>query len=174
MTPSARGRPGPDIAALDRFLRSLGVDPARDPEYAGTAEQAGSFLAERTAGLRERPRPLKPLRYRGRRGAAVALERIPVYGLCPHHLTPYFGYATVRYAPRNRVAGATSLARVVRDCALVPRLQEDLTEAVADAIDRALTPRFVEVRIAARHFCLEMRGVEQRAALVTEARRTRA
>jgi GTP cyclohydrolase IA len=161
----------PDLAALARFLRSLGIDPARDPEYVGTAKRAGAFLAERTAGLRSTPRPLRPLRYRGRAGATVALERIPLYGLCPHHLTPYFGAASVRYAPRERVAGAGSLARVVRELSLVPRLQEDLTEAVADALELALAPRFVEVRIAARHFCLEMRGVEQRAAFVTEARR---
>jgi GTP cyclohydrolase I len=161
----------PDVAALRRFLRSLGVDPARDPEYAGTAGLVAAFLKERTAGLRAPARPLRALRYRGRPGAAVALERIPIYGLCPHHLVPYFGAASVRYMPRDRVAGAGSLARVVRDLTMAPRLQEDLTEAVADAIDRALAPRSVEVRIAARHFCLEMRGAEQRAALVTEARR---
>jgi GTP cyclohydrolase I len=101
----------------------------------------------------------------------VSLEQIPVYGLCPHHLTPYFGAASVRYAPGDRVAGAGSLARVVRDLTLTPRIQEDLTEAIAEAIERDLSPRFVEVRVAARHFCLEMRGVEQRAALITEARR---
>jgi GTP cyclohydrolase I len=159
------------VAALARFLRSLGVEAARDPEFTDTARQAGAFLAERTVGLRAAPRPLRPLRYRGRSGATVALTRIPLYGLCPHHLTPYFGAASVRYAPRDRVAGTGSLARVVRELTLRPRLQEDLTEAIADALERALAPRFVEVRIAARHFCLEMRGVEQRAAFVTEARR---
>lgn len=171
MRAGARRTRRPDFAALERFLRSLGVDPARDPEYAGTAKLAGAFLAERTAGLGAAPRPLRPLRYRGRAGAAVALEQIPLYGLCPHHLTPYFGAASVRYGPRERIAGAGALVRVVRDLTLVPRLQEDLTEAIADALEQALAPRFVEVRIAARHFCIEMRGAEQRAALVTEARR---
>jgi GTP cyclohydrolase I len=172
VTRAARGKARrPDVAALRRFLRSLGVDPARDPEYAGTAGLVAAFLKERTAGLRAPARPLRALRYRGRPGASVTLERIPVYGLCPHHLVPYFGAASVRYMPRDRVAGAGSLARVIRNLTLAPRLQEDLTEAVADAIEGALAPRSVEVRIAARHFCIEMRGAEQRAALVTEARR---
>lgn len=161
----------PDIAAFARFLRSLGVAPARDPEYAETARLAAAFFVERTAGLRAKPRPLRALRYRGRPGATVALESIPVYGLCPHHLTPYFGAVTVRYAPDGRVTGTGSLARLVHDLALVPRIQEDLAEAVADEIERALAPRSIEVRIEARHFCLEMRGVEQRADFVTEARR---
>lgn len=174
MSRAARRARGPDVAALRRFLRSLGVDPARDPEYAGTAGLVAAFLKERTAGLRRPVRALKALRYRGRPGAAVALERIPVYGLCPHHLVPYYGAASVRYAPQDRVAGAGSLTRLVRDLTMAPRLQEDLTEAVADAIERALAPRSIEVRIAARHFCVEMRGAEQRAALVTEARRGQA
>ena len=166
-----RRLPRPDVAAFARFLRSLGIGPARDPEYAETARLAAAFFVERTAGLRAAPRPLRALRYRGRPGATVALEGIPVYGLCPHHLTPYFGTVTVRYAPDGRVTGTGSLARLVHDLALVPRIQEDLAEAVADAIEQSLAPRSCEVRVEARHFCLEMRGAKQRAAFVTEARR---
>lgn len=161
----------PDLTALERFLRSLGLDPARDPEYAETVELAGTFLAERTAGLREELRPPRAIPYRGKPGAVVAIEDLPVYGLCPHHFVPWFGTASVRYVPERSLCGAGSLARVVRGLALVPRLQEDFTEAVADAIDHALKPRSVEVRVEARHLCIEMRGIEQRARLVTEARR---
>jgi GTP cyclohydrolase I len=174
----ARGRTGsgphsegPDIAAFDRFLRSLGVEPARDPEYAETAELAARFLAERTSGLRESMAPLQTIRHRGREGETVALEEIPVYGLCPHHLTPYFGAATVRYAPDRLACGAGSLARAVRDLARVPRIQESLTQAIADLLERTLAPRGLAVTVRARHLCLEMRGVEQRAELVTEVRR---
>ena len=167
--PHAPGRP--DVAALERFLRSLGLDPRRDPEYIETAEQAAGLLAERTAGLREEIRPLRTARYKGRPGEAVALEEIPVYCLCPHHLVPYFGEAQVRYVPRSKVAGPSSIARLVRDLALTPRIQENLTQAIADQLERALEPGSVEVTIRARHLCAEMRGVEQRVQFVTEARR---
>jgi GTP cyclohydrolase I len=165
------GPQGPDVQAFDRFLRSLGLDPARDPEYAETAERAAGFFAERTAGLREPLRPIETMRHRGRDGETIALEEIPVYGLCPHHLTPYFGFATVRYVPAALACGAGSLARVVRDLARVPRIQEILTQAIADHVERALRPKSLVVVVRARHLCLEMRGVEQRAELVTEARR---
>jgi GTP cyclohydrolase I len=161
----------PDLASLQKFLRSLGIDPGRDPEYADTVERVAAFYAERTSGLRESIRPIRALRYEGHPGESIALEGIPVYGLCPHHLVPYFGEAWVRYVPRRRVCGTGSLARIVRDLARVPRLQEDLTQAVADHLERALEPASVEVRIRARHLCLEMRGVEARAEFVTEARR---
>lgn len=161
----------PDLSALTTFLRSLGIDPRRDSEFTVTAELTGAFLAERTAGLREEPRPIRPSRYRGRAGETVKLERIPVYGMCPHHLVPYLGYVSVNYVPRDRICGIGSLARLIRDLSCAPRLQEDLTQAIADCVERDLEPASVEVVMRARHLCLEMRGVEQRALLVTEARR---
>jgi len=162
----------PDVEALARFLRSLGIDPRRDPEYAGTAELAAQLLSERTVGLREEVRPLQTQRYVGRPGESVAVEEIPVYGLCPHHLIPYFGEAVVRYVPREKVCGPGSLARLVRDLATVPRIQESLTQAIADHAERALEPHSVEVTVRARHLCAEMRGTEQRVQFVTEARRS--
>ena len=163
--------PGPDVAALEQFLRSIGIDPRLDPEYMKSAELAAAFLAERTAGLREEIRPLQTARYRGHPGETVAVEEIPVYGLCPHHLVPYFGEAQVRYAPRSKVAGPSSIAHLVRDLARIPRIQENLTQAIADHLERALEPARVEVIVRARHLCAEMRGVEQRVQFVTEARR---
>ena len=170
----ARSGPATDaqsVAALTTFLRSLGIDPRRDPEYTVTAQLTADFLAERTAALRREPGPIRPSRYRGHPGETVRLERIPVYGMCPHHLVPYFGTASVTYMPGDRVCGIGAIARLVRELACVPRLQESLTQAVADAIERDLEPASVEVVIRARHLCLEMRGVEQRALLITEARR---
>ena len=170
----ARSGPGADarsVAALTTFLRSLGIDPRRDPEYTVTAQLMADFLAERTAALRREPGPLRPSRYRGHAGETVRLERIPVYGMCPHHLVPYFGSASVNYVPSDRICGIGAIARLVRELSCVPRLQESLTQAVADAIERDLEPASVEVVVRARHLCLEMRGVEQRALFVTEARR---
>ena len=91
--------------------------------------------------------------------------------MCPHHLVPYFGSADVSYVPSDRICGIGSIARLVRELSCVPRLQESLTQAVANAIERDLEPTSIEVVIRARHLCLEMRGVEQRALFVTEAKR---
>jgi GTP cyclohydrolase I len=161
----------PDIAALERFLHSLGVDPEHDEEYSLTAPLLADLLYERTAGLREDPPTLRPLPYRGHPGETVAIEGIHVYGLCPHHLVPYFGECAVRFVPRNRLCGAGALVRAVRALANVPRLQEDLTQEIADMVERSLAPRGVYVHVVARHLCMELRGAEGRARLVTEARR---
>lgn len=162
----------PDVASFAKFLRSIGVDPRRDPTFAATAELAADLLARRTAGLREKIRPIQAMPYRGRAGETVAVEEIPVYGLCPHHLVPFFGKVRVSYVPRRSVGGPGSIARLVRDLSLAPRIQEDLTQALADQLQRALKPRSLEVVIRARHLCAELRGVEQKVQFVTEARRS--
>lgn len=168
---ASKGAFHPDVAALERFLRSIGIDPDRDPEYTVTAELLAELLVEQTSGLRAELPMLRPLPYEGNPGETVALEGIALHGLCPHHLVPYTGEARIRYAPREQICGAGALARLVRDLARVPRLQEDLTQAVADAVHRFLEPRGVEVEIRARHLCIELRGPESHAHFVTEARR---
>ena len=171
-TKRAARRPGtPDVAALTRFLHSLGVDPDHDEEYFMTATLLAELLAERTAGLREDPPSLRPMFYRGHPGETVAIEGMYFYGLCPHHLVPYFGEVTVRFIPRQRLCGAGALVRAVRALATVPRLQEDLTQEIADLVERSLQPRGVYVHVSARHLCMELRGAEGQSKLVTEARR---
>jgi GTP cyclohydrolase I len=176
MTPRARVRAGsaprrPNVGALSTFLRSLGVDPSRDPEFAQTAKLAAAFLAEQTAGLRAPVRAIRASRYRGRAGERVRLERIAVYGLCPHHMVPYLGYVSVSFIPRQRICGIGSIARVIGELTQTPRIQEDLTQAIADQIEGALKPAALEITVRARHLCLEMRGKRQRAVFVTQAKR---
>jgi GTP cyclohydrolase I len=163
--------PGPDVAALEQFLVSIGVDEDRDPEYALTAALLAELLFERTAGLRAPETTIAPLPYRGRSDEIVGMDSIRFYGLCPHHLVPFVGDAFIRMIPGERIAGAGALARAVRELALVPRLQENFTQALADTIERDLAPVGLAVRVVGRHFCMELKGSSPGARLVTEAHR---
>ncbi|HEV8128871.1 MAG TPA: GTP cyclohydrolase I [Candidatus Eisenbacteria bacterium] len=161
----------PDVAALERFLVSIGVDEERDPEYAVTAALLAELLFERTAGLRAPEPTIAPIPYRGRADEIVGMDSIRFYGLCPHHLVPYVGEACVRIIPGERIAGAGALARAVREIALTPRLQESMTQMLADIVERDLAPVGLAVRVVGRHFCMELKGSTPGARLVTEARR---
>lgn len=161
----------PDVAALEQFLVSIGVDGDRDAEYGLTAALLSELLVERTAGLRSPEPTIAPLPYHGRPDEVVGMDGIHFYGLCPHHLVPYVGRASVRIIPSERVAGAGALARAVRELALTPRLQESLTQALADMVERDLAPLGLSVQVVARHFCMELKGSGTGARLVTEARR---
>ena len=169
--PTAASPAKPDVVALERYLKSIGVDGDRDPEYSVTAALLSELLVERTSGLRGEAPMLRPITYKGKAGQVVSLEGFTVYGFCPHHLVPYIAEAGVRYVPREQVAGAGALVRFVRDLARVPMLQESLTQAIADGIHDFLDPAGVQVWMRGRHLCMELRGAGSHARLVTEARR---
>ncbi len=91
----------------------------------------------------------------------VVIRDIDFYSVCEHHLLPFAGMAHVAYIPSKdgRITGLSKLARVVRQVAARPQLQERITSEVADAIVRALDPLGALVLIQAEHLCMSMRGV---------------
>ena len=91
----------------------------------------------------------------------VMLRDIRVESHCEHHIAPFIGVAHVAYLPDGKVAGLSKLARVVEIYAKRLQTQETLSAEIADAIDKALSPRGVAVMIEAEHQCMTMRGVHQ-------------
>jgi len=91
----------------------------------------------------------------------VLIRDIAFYSICEHHLLPFHGIAHVAYIPSDHghIAGLSKLARVVRQVAARPQLQERITSEVADAIQTALEPTGALVLIEAEHLCMSMRGV---------------
>jgi GTP cyclohydrolase IA len=91
----------------------------------------------------------------------VIIKDIDFYSVCEHHLLPFAGMAHVAYIPsrEGHIAGISKLARVVRQVAARPQLQERITSDVADIIVRALQPAGALVLIEAEHLCMSMRGV---------------
>jgi GTP cyclohydrolase I len=88
---------------------------------------------------------------------------IPFASLCEHHLVPFLGRAHVAYIPNEdgRITGLSKLARLVDGYARRLQVQERMTTEIADAIDKALSPRGVLVVIEAEHLCMSMRGVKK-------------
>ncbi len=101
----------------------------------------------------------------------VVIRNITFYSVCEHHLLPFFGKIHIAYIPANRkVAGFSSLVRIVETYARRPQIQERLTTQIADAILENLNPAGVLVRVEARQLCVSMRGVRKDEVLtVTEA-----
>jgi GTP cyclohydrolase I len=91
---------------------------------------------------------------------------------CEHHLIPFVGKAHVAYIPNKsqQITGLSKVARVVDMLAKKPQVQERLTTEIAEAIEKALSPRGVFVVIEAEHLCMTMRGVKKPGAVtVTSA-----
>ena len=53
------------------------------------------------------------------------------------------------------------MARTVEVYARRPQIQERLTVQIADALERALSPKGIMVMLEAEHTCMTMRGVKK-------------
>lgn len=96
------------------------------------------------------------------KGNHIILEKdIPFHSLCEHHLLPFFGKVHIAYLPQDSVVGLSKLARLVETFARRLQLQEQLTNQIAESIEKQLSPAGVMVVVEAEHSCMTMRGVKK-------------
>jgi GTP cyclohydrolase I len=149
-------------------LEGLGLDLSHPALKETPRRTAEAWVTELCAGLTE-PEPdmeLMPLE-EGYVPGLIVLDQIPVKSLCAHHLLPFAGQAVVAYVPRNAICGLSKLSRVVAHFARRPQLQEQLTQQVAQYLQRTLDPQGVGVLIRATHACVGFRGVNHPGAMTT-------
>lgn len=96
----------------------------------------------------------------GYRGMLVQ-HNIPFRTICPHHLLPVVGVAHVGYIPSKKLVGLSKLTRLVDAVGHeMPRMQETITDRIADILSEHLEAKGVMVVITATHGCMEGRGVK--------------
>lgn len=166
---------GIDRPRVERAVRELLLAIGEDPDREGlvrTPERIAEMYGEIFAGLYEDPGVQLSTTFDADHDEMVMVRDIALYSMCEHHLVPFFGHAHVAYIPGEdgRITGLSKLARLVDTLAKRPQVQERLTTAIADTLERVLQPRGVFVVIEAEHFCMSMRGVRKPGSLtVTSA-----
>ncbi len=160
-----------DRAAVERavadLIRTLGLDPAADPELALTPARVAGFYAEAFAGLDPAGAPELTTFPHAGGDDLVAVRDLEFHSICVHHFAPFFGRATIAYLPGERLVGISGPARLLDWYARRPQLQERITTQIADHLERLLAPRGVAVVLRARHLCMEMRGIRRRGVVET-------
>ncbi len=143
------------------ILEGIGDDPDR-PGLVRTPARVADMYADIFSGIGA-PDPAELLAAipGDHHREMVLIKDIDFYSICEHHLLPFHGRAHVAYIPseHGHIAGLSKLARVVRQVAARPQLQERITSEVADAIEESLRPTGALVLIEAEHLCMSMRGV---------------
>jgi len=100
----------------------------------------------------------------------IVVRGIRFASICRHHLLPFQGTAAVGYLPARRLAGFSSLARVVDTLARRLQIQEELSEEILDTLEKALLPKGAACLLEAGHQCMTCRGAGQPDARVTTLR----
>lgn len=151
------------IDLLEKSANALLIGIHEDPTREGLLETPARFAKawqKWTEGYHINPADVIKTFEEGDYDEMVVVKDIPIYSKCEHHLADIFGTATIAYVPQGKVLGLSKLSRVADIFARRLQVQERMTVQIADALFRSdLHPRGVGVRIAARHMCMESRGV---------------
>ena len=100
----------------------------------------------------------------------VIVRDIDFYSLCEHHLLPFLGQVSVGYIPDGKMIGLSKIPRIVEMFARRLRVQERMTQEIAEFLDETLHPLGVAVVAEGLHMCAAMRGVKKaNARMVTSA-----
>jgi len=145
--------------ALREFLDALGIESAEIGETprrvvdAWVDELLEGYRVDVKGVLRENliPRTAST-------SDVVIVRDIQVTTMCPHHLMPGVGTATVSFEPAKSVVGVGAVASIVHALSRRLSLQEAIGEEVALAIHDALAANWAACRLVLSHTCMTARG----------------
>lgn len=149
--------------AYGQFLSALGVDWKNDPNSMETPRRvAKAYVNDLWKGRYELPTDITAFPSDGYSG--IILERdIPIISMCSHHHQTILGKCHVAYIPgeESKVIGLSKLNRLVEHFGRRGAIQEQLTVAIHNAIDKVVTGnQGVYVIIHSFHNCVSCRGVK--------------
>ncbi len=143
------------------IMKVLELD-MKDPNLRDTPQRFARMYLEIFQGLNEDNEPdITVFPNDDGIDSMVVMTDITFYSMCAHHLLPFWGRAHVGYIPTDRIVGLSKLARMVEYYARRPQIQERMTHQIAQSLSRELKPQGAMIVVEARHFCMEMRGVEK-------------
>jgi GTP cyclohydrolase I len=146
--------------AIRDFLDALGLDV--EGELAETPKRvADAWIDELCEGYRTDVQALLRANVIARAGDTadvVVVRDIQLTTMCPHHLMPGVGTATVSFEPKGNVVAVGAVARLVHALSRRLSLQEAIGQQVARAIFEALDPKWAACRLVLAHTCMTARG----------------
>jgi len=157
--------------AYGKFLDALKVDWRNDPNSMETPQRvAKAYVMDLFKGRYDNFTEITSFPSDGYDG--VIIERnIPIISMCSHHHQTIKGVAHIGYVAgiEGRVIGLSKLNRIVEHFSRRGAIQEQLTVAIHQAVDKVCEGnRGVVVSIVATHNCVSCRGIgHQGASMVT-------
>jgi GTP cyclohydrolase IA len=149
--------------SLEQIVSNLGLD-LKDAEYKNTPRRAAQWylsFARKPDYENDCDADFFETTFPSPYNEMVWESGLSFVSLCPHHLLPYSGTASIAYIPNGSVVGISKLARALEYYTHYPVKQEDATANLADSIMHNLHPLGCMVILRAFHTCMGLRGVKQ-------------
>ncbi len=165
---SGASDPGAMAAVVRAWLEACALDPGH-PDLARTPERVAALWREQfLSGYGMDPAEILGDPVTGEGATELVVVRdLPFHGMCPHHLLPYTGRATVAYLPGDRLVGFGRLHDLVRCFTRRLTLQERACNQVADALMEHLGARGSACVMTGAHTCLSVPDDKHDAKVVT-------
>ena len=161
--------------AFGQFLTALGCDWKNDPNSSDTPKRvAKAYVNDLWAGRFEPLTRVTAFPSDGYDGI-VFEGNIPVTSMCSHHHQTITGRVHIGYVPSadGKVVGLSKLNRIVEQFARRGAIQEQLTVAIHNAVDKICEGNLgVAVMIEAGHNCVSCRGIKHHGASMKTAKLT--
>ena len=161
--------------AYGKFLDALGCDWRNDPNSSDTPRRvAKAYVFDLWKGRYDAPSEITAFPSDGYDGI-VQESNIPVTSMCSHHHQTIGGRVSIAYVPskNGKVVGLSKLNRIVEHFGRRGAIQEQLTVAIHNAIDKICEGNLgVAVMIDATHNCVSCRGVKHHGASMQTAKLT--
>jgi GTP cyclohydrolase I len=153
--------------AYGKFLDALQCDWRNDPNSADTPRRvAKAYVFDLWKGRYESMSDITSFPSDGYQG--IVLEKdIPLISQCSHHHQTIMGVVHIAYipGPEGNVVGLSKLNRIVDHFGRRGAIQEQLTMAIHNAIDKICEGNVgVMVMVKATHNCVSCRGVKHQGA----------
>ena len=161
--------------AYGKFLDALGCDWRNDPNSSDTPRRvAKAYVRDLWKGRYDAMTEITAFPSDGYDGI-VQESNIPVTSMCSHHHQTIGGRVSIAYVPSKdgKVVGLSKLNRIVEHFGRRGAIQEQLTVAIHNAIDKICEGNLgVAVMIDATHNCVSCRGVKHQGASMQTAKLT--
>ena len=159
--------------AYGKFLDALACDWRNDPNSADTPRRvAKAYVRDLWKGRYDAMTDITAFPSDGYNGI-VQESNIPVTSMCSHHHQTIGGRVSIAYVPseNGKVVGLSKLNRIVEHFGRRGAIQEQLTVAIHNAIDKICEGNLgVAVMIDATHNCVSCRGVKHQGASMQTAK----
>ena len=159
--------------AYGKFLDALGCDWRNDPNSSDTPRRvAKAYVFDLWKGRYDDMSGITAFPSDGYDGI-VQESNIPVESMCSHHHQRIGGRVSIAYVPSKdgKVVGLSKLNRIVEHFGRRGAIQEQLTVAIHNAIDKICEGNIgVAVMIDATHNCVSCRGVKHHGASMQTAK----